>query len=104
MTLAKKTEQKQQKQYCNIFNKDFKNGPHPKKSLKKKKKTHQTPWPGGEKKSRLEWTKLHHHAQRGVCSGWGAGLLPGGQDPFFTSVVRRENERDTFIPSLRKFI
>ena len=27
-----------QKQYCNKFNKDFKNGPHKKKSLKKKKK------------------------------------------------------------------
>ena len=28
-----------QKQYCNNFNKDFKNGPHQKKS-KKKKKSH----------------------------------------------------------------
>ena len=26
-----------QKQYCNKFNKDFKNGPHQKKNLKKKK-------------------------------------------------------------------
>ena len=26
-----------QKQYCNKFNKDFKNGPHKKKNLKKKK-------------------------------------------------------------------
>ena len=26
-----------QKQYCNKFNKDFKNGPHPKKIFKKKK-------------------------------------------------------------------
>ena len=29
---AKKTEHKQQKQYCNKFNKDFKNGPYIKKS------------------------------------------------------------------------
>ena len=28
-----------QKQYCNIFNKDFKNGPHQKNLLKKRKDT-----------------------------------------------------------------
>ena len=28
---VKKPEHKQQKQYCNKFNKDFKNGPHQKK-------------------------------------------------------------------------
>ena len=30
---------KKQKQYCNKFNKDFKNGPHKKKTLKKRKET-----------------------------------------------------------------
>ena len=93
MTLAKKIRTKKQKPYRDTFNKDFKNGPYPKKSLKKKKKNHQTPWPGGEKKSRLEWPKLHHHTARDMLSGWGAGLLTGGHDPSFTSVVRRENER-----------
>ena len=34
--MAKKAEHKQQRQYCNKFNKDFKNSPH-KTSLKKKK-------------------------------------------------------------------
>ena len=33
--MAKKPEHKKQKQYCNKFNKDFKNGPH-QKNLKKK--------------------------------------------------------------------
>ena len=33
--LATKPEHKQQKQYCNKFNKDFKSGPH-QKNLKKK--------------------------------------------------------------------
>ena len=33
-----KTQSVKQKQYCNKFSKDFKNGPHPKKFLKKKKK------------------------------------------------------------------
>ena len=98
VTLDKKTEQNQQKPYRDTFNKDLKNGPHPKKVLKKK--PHQTPWPGGEKKSRLEWPKLHHHSARDVLSGWGAGLLIGGHDPSFTSVVRRENERGR----LRSFI
>ena len=35
--MAKNPKHKQQKQYCNKFNKDFKNGPHQKKSLKKQK-------------------------------------------------------------------
>ena len=35
--MAKKAEHKQQRQYCNNFNKDFKNGPH-KTFLKTKKK------------------------------------------------------------------
>ena len=33
--LRPKNQKIKQKQYCNIFNKDFKNGPHHKKSLKK---------------------------------------------------------------------
>ena len=38
--MAKEPEHKQQKQYCNKFNKDFKNGPHQlKKNLKKKKES-----------------------------------------------------------------
>ena len=32
-----KNQNIKQKQYCNKFNKDFKNGPHQKKILKKKK-------------------------------------------------------------------
>ena len=40
---AKKPERNQQKQYCNKFNKDFKNGPHERKS-KKKKKTERREW------------------------------------------------------------
>jgi len=32
----KKKRKEKQKQYCNKFNKDFKNGPHQKKSLKMK--------------------------------------------------------------------
>ena len=35
---AKKTKHIKQKRYCNKFNKDFKNGPHQKKSLKKSSK------------------------------------------------------------------
>ena len=31
-----KNQDKKQKQYCNKFNKDFKNGPHQKKNLKNK--------------------------------------------------------------------
>ena len=39
MPLAKKPKHKKpHKQYCNIFNKDFTNGSHKKKNLKKKKK------------------------------------------------------------------
>ena len=34
-----KNQNMKQKQYCNKFNEDFKNGPHQKKSLKKKKST-----------------------------------------------------------------
>ena len=34
----KKTENIKQKQYCNKFNKDFKNGLHPKKKIFKKKR------------------------------------------------------------------
>ena len=33
-----KNQNRKQKQYCNKFNKDFKNGPHQKKNLEKKKK------------------------------------------------------------------
>ena len=33
-----KNQNIKQKQYCNKFNKDFKNGPHQKKSLKKQKR------------------------------------------------------------------
>ena len=33
-----KNQNIKQKQYCNKFNKDFKNGPHKKKSLKNKDK------------------------------------------------------------------
>ena len=33
-----KNQNVKQKQYCNKFNKDFKNGPHQKKSVKKKNK------------------------------------------------------------------
>ena len=32
-----KKKEKKKKQYCNKFNKDFKNGPHQKKTLKKRK-------------------------------------------------------------------
>ena len=35
--LPPKNQNIKQKQYCNKFNKDFKNDPHPKKSLKKNK-------------------------------------------------------------------
>ena len=35
--LRPKNQNMKQKQYCNKFNKDFKNGPHQKKILKKKK-------------------------------------------------------------------
>ena len=35
---ARKPKNIKQKQYCNKFNKDFKNDPHQIKSLKKKKK------------------------------------------------------------------
>ena len=31
----KKTQNTKQKQYCNKFNRDFKNGPHPKKEKSK---------------------------------------------------------------------
>ena len=31
MSQGQQTEHKQQKQYCNKFNKDFKNGPHQRK-------------------------------------------------------------------------
>ena len=34
MPQGQQTEHKQQKQYCNKFNKDFKNGPHQKKFYK----------------------------------------------------------------------
>ena len=34
--LRPKNQNIKQKQYCNRFNKDFKNGPHQKKNLKKK--------------------------------------------------------------------
>ena len=37
MPHCQKTKNIKQKQYCNKFNKDFKNGPHQKKNLKKKK-------------------------------------------------------------------
>ena len=33
--LQPKNQNMKQKQYCNTFNKDFKNGPHQKKSLNK---------------------------------------------------------------------
>ena len=36
--LRPKNQNIKQKQYCNKFNKDFKNGPHQKKNLKKNKK------------------------------------------------------------------
>ena len=36
MPQGQKSEYKQQNQYCNKFNKDFKNGPHQKSNLKKK--------------------------------------------------------------------
>ena len=35
--MAEKQKHEKQKRYCNKFNKDFKNGPHEKKILKKKK-------------------------------------------------------------------
>jgi len=37
MTWGQKKQNIKQKQYCNKYNKDFKNGPHPKKRKKKKK-------------------------------------------------------------------
>ena len=36
MTWGQKKQNIKQKQYCNKYNKDFKNGPHPKKEKKKK--------------------------------------------------------------------
>ena len=39
-----KNQNRRQKQYCNKFNKDFKNGPHTKKILKKKKKKERSLW------------------------------------------------------------
>ena len=36
--VAKKTKMLKQKEYCNKFNKDFKNGPYPKKNKKQKTK------------------------------------------------------------------
>ena len=43
----KNPEHKQQKQYCNKFNKGFTNGPHQKKDLKKKNKAQSREFPGG---------------------------------------------------------
>ena len=40
MPHGQKNQNVKQKQYCNKFNKDFKNGPHQKKVLKKKKSLH----------------------------------------------------------------
>ena len=37
--MAKKPEHRQQKQYCNKLNKDFKNGPHQKKTKTKQLRT-----------------------------------------------------------------
>ena len=37
MSWGQKNQNIKQKQYCNKFNKDFKNGPHQKKILKKKR-------------------------------------------------------------------
>ena len=37
MPCRQKNQNIKQKQYCNKFNKDLKNGPHQKKNLKKKK-------------------------------------------------------------------
>ena len=39
-----KSQNVKQKQYCNKFNKDFKNGPHLKKNKSLKKKLPQTWW------------------------------------------------------------
>ena len=41
--MAKRSKQIQ-KQYCNTFNKDFKNGPHRKKNLSKKKERESKGW------------------------------------------------------------
>ena len=45
MPHSQKKQNIKQKQYCNMFNKDFKNGPHQKKIFKKKKKTKNTELP-----------------------------------------------------------
>ena len=50
--MAKKEEHKQQKKYCNKFNKDFKNGPH-KKKKSLKINSQGLPWgPSGGKKEK----------------------------------------------------
>ena len=99
-TLAKKTEQNNRSHIVIHSIKTLKMVHIQKKVLKKT--PHQTPWPDGEKKSRLEWPKLHHHSARDVLSGWGAGLLTGGHDPSFTSVVRRENEMGRLRPFIKE--
>ena len=42
--MSRGQENIKQKQHCNKFSKDFKNGPHPKKNIKKKKKNYFLPF------------------------------------------------------------
>ena len=71
---GQKTKNIKQKQYCNNFNKDFKNGPHAKKNLKKKQRRelslNHCAWAMGPRKGdrklgkSIRWTSLWRFRQQ----------------------------------------
>ena len=81
----KKSKHKNKKQYCNTFNKDFKNDPH-QKILKKKKKK---PW---------QWTSLVVQQLR-LCSFTAEGMSSIPSQGKTTGRVVRPKERKVMTSS-----
>ena len=65
-----KNQSVKQKQYCNKFSKDFKNGPHPKKFLKKKKLSTTLSPRETEMSSQLPTCMGHEAGLRNKCLMW----------------------------------
>ena len=87
--------QKKKKQYCNKFNRDFKNGPHvknlnKKESLMKDQGVRGTKPEWGHQSSRSAWTK----AQEGhLCKGgWWIGRSQEGRNPKWEDSESRNKE------------
>ena len=68
-----KNQNIKQKQYCNRFNKDFKNGPH-QKILKKKKKAPCNAFFCGREFEHAHFIACRHATWWERCSEWGRGV------------------------------